>query len=86
MTEFGMSPLFDTTELNQNGVTMVLYPLTAVRAMNKAAETVYRDVLNKGHQRDVVDTMQTRMELYDYLNYHEYEQTLDTLFSQAKNK
>lgn len=86
MTEFGMSPLFDTTELSQHGVNMVLYPLTAVRAMNKAAETVYRDVLEKGHQRDVVDAMQTRMELYDYLNYHDYEQTLDTLFSHAKKK
>ena len=84
MTEFGMSPLFDTTELSQHGVDMVLYPLTAVRAMNKAAEMVYRDVLDKGHQRDVVDVMQTRMELYDYLNYHDYEQTLDTLFSQTK--
>jgi len=86
MTEFGMSPLFDTTELANNGVDMVLYPLTATRAMNKAAEMVYRDVLEKGHQRDVVDSMQTRMELYDYLNYHEYEQTLDSLFSQGKNK
>ena len=86
MTEFGMSPLFDTQELAEHGVDMVLYPLTATRAMNKAAETVYRDVLNKGHQRDVVDSMQTRMELYDYLNYHEYEQTLDALFSEGKNK
>ncbi len=86
MTEFGMSPLFDTKELNQHGVDMVLYPLTAVRAMNKAAEMVYKDVLDKGHQRDVVDAMQTRMELYDYLNYHEYEQKLDHLFSQTKNK
>jgi len=53
--------------------------------MNKAAEMVYRDVLEKGHQRDVVDNMQTRMELYDYLNYHEYENTLDKLFSQGKS-
>jgi len=86
MTEFGMSPLFDKVSLADHGVDMVLYPLTAVRAMNKAAETIYRDVLEKGHQRDQLDTMQTRMELYDYLNYHEYEQTLDTLFSQGKNK
>lgn len=86
MTEFGMSPLFDKHSLAEHGVDMVLYPLTAVRAMNKAAETVYRDVLEKGHQRDQLETMQTRMELYDYLNYHEYEQTLDTLFSQGKNK
>lgn len=85
MTEFGMSPLFDTRELAAHGVDMVLYPLTATRAMNKAAEMVYRDVLEKGHQRDVVDNMQTRMELYDYLNYHEYENTLDKLFSQGKS-
>lgn len=85
MTEFGMSPLFDTTELAANGVDMVLYPLTATRAMNKAAEMVYRDVLEKGHQRDVVNNMQTRMELYDYLNYHDYENTLDKLFSEGKS-
>lgn len=86
MTEFGMSPLFDINELSEHGVDMVLYPLTATRAMNKAAEMVYKEVLDKGHQRDVVDNMQTRMELYDYLNYHEYEETLDSLFSQGKNK
>jgi len=86
MTEFGMSPLFDTGELAAHGVDMVLYPLTATRAMNKAAEMVYRDVLEKGHQRDMVEHMQTRMELYDYLNYHEYEETLDKLFSEGKNK
>ena len=85
MTEFGMSPLFDKVELAEHGVDMVLYPLTATRAMNKAAEMVYREVLEKGHQRDVVDNMQTRMELYDYLNYHEYEETLDKLFSQSNN-
>lgn len=84
MTEFGMSPLFDTTELSGSGVDMVLYPLTATRAMHKAAEMVYQDVLNKGHQKDMVEHMQTRMELYDYLNYHEYEQRLDTLFSDKK--
>jgi len=85
MTEFGMSPLFDKQELAASGVDMVLYPLTATRAMNKAAEMVYQDVLDKGHQKDMVEHMQTRMELYDYLNYHEYEETLDKLFSQGKN-
>ena len=85
MTEFGMSPLFDKQELADNGVNMVLYPLTATRAMNKAAEMVYQDVLEKGHQKDMVEHMQTRMELYDYLNYHEYEQTLDKLFSEGKS-
>ncbi len=84
MTEFGVSPLFDIHELAAHGVDMVLYPLTATRAMNKAAEMVYRDVLEKGHQRDVVDAMQTRMELYDYLNYQEYEDSLDRLFSKDK--
>lgn len=84
MTEFGMSPLFDTSELAKSGVDMVLYPLTATRAMHKAAEMVYKDVLEKGHQKDMVEHMQTRMELYDYLNYHDYEQRLDTLFSEKK--
>ncbi|MEM7360373.1 MAG: methylisocitrate lyase [Pseudomonadota bacterium] len=86
MTEFGMSPLFDKEELAGAGVDMVLYPLTATRAMNKAAEMVYRDVLDKGHQKDMVEHMQTRMELYDYLNYHDYEEKLDELFSSGKNK
>jgi methylisocitrate lyase len=86
MTEFGMSPLFAKEELAAHGVNMILYPLTATRAMNKAAEMVYQEVLDKGHQKDVIEHMQTRMELYDYLNYHEYEETLDKLFSQGKNK
>ena len=84
MTEFGMTPLFDKTELAEAGVAMVLYPLTAVRAMNKAAEMVYRDVLDTGHQKNMVEHMQTREELYDYLNYHAYEATLDSLFSAKK--
>ena len=85
MTEFGMSPLFEKEQLANAGVDMILYPLTATRAMNKAAEMVYQEVLEKGHQKDVVEHMQTRMELYDYLNYHDYEETLDKLFSQGKN-
>jgi methylisocitrate lyase len=85
MTEFGMSPLFTKQELESSGVDMILYPLTATRAMNKAAEKVYREVLEQGHQRNVVEDMQTRMELYDYLNYHEYEQTLDALFNKEKD-
>jgi methylisocitrate lyase len=60
---------------------MVLYPLSAFRAMNKAADNIYSELLWKGHQRDVIDTMQTRAELYDYLNYHQYEDKLDQLFS-----
>jgi len=86
MTEFGVTPLFNKVDLAAHGVDMVLYPLTAVRAMNKAAETVYKHLLEAGDQVEVVDLMQTRMELYDYLNYHDYEQKLDQLFSQGKNK
>ena len=66
------------------GVDMVLYPLSAFRAMNKAALNVYQHLLNDGTQQAVVDTMQTRMELYDFLNYHEFEQKLDQLFAQKK--
>ena len=86
MTEFGVTPLFNKADLAANGVDMVLYPLTATRAMNKAAETVYKHLLEVGDQIDVVEMMQTRMELYDYLGYHDYEQKLDQLFSQGKNK
>ena len=64
---------------------MVLYPLSAFRAMNKAALTVYESILEKGDQKDVVDMMQTRMELYDFLNYHDFEQKLDELFAQKKD-
>ena len=62
---------------------MVLYPLSAFRAMNKAAEMVYQSILAEGDQRKVVDMMQTRMELYDYLNYHAFEQKLDSLFAEG---
>ena len=72
--------------LGEWGAAMVLYPLSAFRAMNKAAENVYNVILERGDQTSVVDTMQTRMELYDYLDYHEYEQKLDNLFAQGKNK
>lgn len=86
ITEFGATPLFNKKELAEHGATMVLYPLSAFRAMNRAAETVYRNLLEKGDQKDVVDIMQTRMELYDYLGYHDYERKLDELFQQGKNK
>ena len=66
------------------GAGMVLYPLSAFRAMNKAALTVYENILEKGDQKDVVDLMQTRMELYDFLNYHDFEQKLDELCQQKK--
>jgi len=86
MTEFGVTPLFNKDELAEHGVDMVLYPLTAVRAMNKAAEQVYQSLLDNGDQKAVVEQMQTRMELYDYLGYHDYEQKLDSLFAEGKNK
>ena len=82
ITEFGQTPLFSGEELANVGVDMVLYPLSAFRAMNQAAVNVYRSLRENGHQRDVVDSMQTRAELYDYLGYHDYEQKLDQLFKQ----
>lgn len=84
MTEFGQTDLYTTEQLYGVGVDMVLYPLSAFRAMNKAALNVYQHLLNDGTQQAVVDTMQTRMELYDFLNYHEFEQKLDQLFAQKK--
>lgn len=86
ITEFGATPLFNTSELAEAGATMVLYPLSAFRAANKAALNVYEHLLNDGDQKAVVDSMQTRMELYDFLNYHDFEQKLDALFQEGKNK
>ncbi|MBS8238937.1 methylisocitrate lyase [Marinobacter lipolyticus] len=84
ITEFGATPLYNRKELGDAGADMVLYPLSAFRAMNKAALMVYENILEKGDQKDVVDLMQTRMELYDFLNYHDFEQKLDQLFQQSK--
>lgn len=84
MTEFGQTDLYTTEQLFNVGVDMVLYPLSAFRAMNKAALNVYQHLLKDGTQEAVVDTMQTRMELYDFLNYHDFEQKLDQLFAQKK--
>jgi len=86
ITEFGATPLFNKEELAAHGATMVLYPLSAFRAANKAALNVYETLLSDGDQKAVIDTMQTRMELYDFLNYHDFEQKLDALFAQGKNK
>lgn len=86
ITEFGATPLFTVAELKSVDVGMVLYPLSAFRAMNKAAENVYNAVRRDGTQKNVVDTMQTRMELYDRINYHSFEQKLDALFAQQKTK
>ncbi|MFP3343637.1 methylisocitrate lyase [Halomonas sp. SIMBA_159] len=85
ITEFGATPLFTQQELGEVGCRMVLYPLSAFRAMNAAALKVYQSILENGHQRDVVDTMQTRDELYDFLNYHDFEQKLDALFAEQKD-
>jgi len=83
LTEFGRTPLFTTAELADVGVQLVLYPLSAFRAMSKAAENVYRALREDGTQANVVDTMQTRQELYDVLGYHEYEDKLDQLFAEG---
>lgn len=81
MTEFGSTPLFTTAELASVDVSMALYPLSAFRAMNAAALHVYQRLREEGTQQNVVDTMQSRAELYDYLGYHIYEQKLDKLFT-----
>jgi methylisocitrate lyase len=86
ITEFGATPMFTTEELGSVGIEMVLYPLSAFRAMNKAALNVYKELREKGTQESVLDTMQTRMELYDMLGYHDYEQKMDELFSKGKAK
>ncbi|WML91038.1 methylisocitrate lyase [Thiothrix lacustris] len=82
ITEFGATPLYTTTELAAVGVQLVLYPLSAFRAMCKAAENVYTHLLTEGTQQNVIDTMQTRMELYDTIGYHAFEQKLDQLFAE----
>ena len=86
ITEFGSTPLFTTQELAEADVSLVLYPLSAFRAMSKAALNVYQTLRKEGTQKNVVDTMQTRMDLYETINYHAYEQKLDSLFAQGKNK
>ena len=82
VTEFGKTPLFSTQELGEAGVDIVLYCCGAYRAMNKAAMKFYQAVLADGHQRSVIDSMQTREDLYDLLGYHEYERKVDALFLQ----
>ena len=74
ITEFGATPLYTTEELAAADVSLVLYPLSAFRAMNKAAENVYTAIRRDGTQKNVIDTMQTRMELYERINYHAFEQ------------
>jgi len=84
LTEFGQTPLFSTEELASAGVAMCIYPLSAFRAMNKAAENVYTAIRRDGHQRNVVDTMQTREELYERIGYHAFERSLDQTFAAKK--
>ena len=86
ITEFGATPLFSSEELASVGVKLQLYPLSAFRSMSLAALKTYDAILQDGHQQNVVDQMQTRMELYDYLDYHTYEQKLDTLFAEENTK
>ena len=84
ITEFGMTPLFTRDQLAANGVGMILYPLSAFRAMNKAAENVYTAIRRDGTQSSVIDTMQTREELYQAINYYEYEKAIDEAFGTEK--
>jgi methylisocitrate lyase len=80
ITEFGQTPLYTVDELKSAGVSMVLYPLSAFRAMSQAAMKVYQAIITEGSQKSVVPLMQTRAELYDVLHYHEYEKRLDNMF------
>jgi len=80
ITEFGQTPLFNCQQLKEAGVAMVLYPLSAFRAMSKAAEVVYDEIQKEGSQEKVLDRMQSRDELYEVLDYHSFEKKLDELF------
>jgi len=86
LTELGATPYYTLDELRNAGVAMALYPLSAFRAMNKAAENVFQAIRREGTQKNVVDTMQTRAELYDRIGYHDFEQKLDALFAQGKGR
>ena len=83
LTEFGVTPLFTTAELASAGVSLALYPLSAFRAMNKAADSVYRAIRKDGTQKQVVSAMQTRAELYEVIGYQAFEQKLDALFEKG---
>lgn len=85
ITEFGMTPLFTLEELGEAGVGLVLYPLSAFRAANKAAQNVYEHIRSDGTQKNVVNTMQTRNELYESIGYHAYEEKLNNLFIKERN-
>jgi len=84
ITEFGKTPLFTVQQLGASGIGLVLYPLSAFRAMSQAALAVYGEIRAKGTQQGALDRMQTRAELYDVLGYHDYEKKLDELFSKGE--
>jgi len=86
ITEFGKTPLFNCSDLNDAGVAMVLYPLSAFRAMSKAALAVYETIAKDGDQSSLIENMQSREELYEILNYHSYEKKLDSLFEESNKK
>jgi methylisocitrate lyase len=86
ITEFGSTPLFTVKELRKADVSMVLYPLSAFRAMSKAALAVYTTIRKEGTQKKALDLMQTRAELYDYLDYHAFEEKLDRIFSKEEKE
>jgi methylisocitrate lyase len=86
ITEFGATPLFTTEELRQAEVSLALYPLSAFRAMSKAALSVFDAIRKKGTQREMLDNMQTRAELYEFLGYHAFEEKLDSIFSKGENQ
>lgn len=86
MTEFGVTPLFTLDELKNAGIRLVLYPLSACRAMNAAALNVYQTIRQQGTQKNLISSMQTREELYQFLDYHSYEKKLDELYTKEKSK
>lgn len=86
ITEFGITPLYTKDELAQAGISLILYPLSIFRVMNKAAENAYRIIREDNSQKSLLSQMQTRNELYEVLNYHSYEKKLDELFSKGKGK
>ena len=85
ITEFGATPLFSLDELDSVGIAIALYPLSAFRAMNKAALNIYKGLRKEGTQKNLVEQMQTREELYEFLDYHEYQKKLDQLFKKEKD-
>ena len=84
LTEFGLTPYFTVTELERAGIKMILYPLTAFRAMSRAAELVYAGIRQRGTQKPVLDILQTREELYDVLKYYDFERKLDELYARRR--